>query len=208
MIKKNGPAAFMGDSIAEGYGVNPEKSCWNVFSSIAGIDVIRTGSINPVAFPGTGVREFAARIDGLMKKWRPKTVFLSIGANNFDDSCNASYPYGTSTGQIADYIKNIIECIEKNDAVPFWMGLPPFEECGATQDKPRVFNALIQNWLASKNLPSCFYLERMIQDKSWDAMGGLFFNNLACDKHPNEAGNRLIAEICAEALASFSKIDL
>lgn len=202
------PVAFMGDSIAEGYGMLPENSCWNVFRRTTGIEVIRTGYSNPVAFPGIGVKEFAGRIDHLMKKWQPKTVFLSIGANNFDDSCTASYPYGTNIDEIFFHIKRIIDCMVKNGAIPFWMGLPPFEECGAAQDKPRKFNFLVSECLESRNLPSFFYIDRMMKDKSWDAMGGHFFNNLATDKHPNESGHRLIAEVCAEALAAFHKIAL
>lgn len=202
------PVAFMGDSIAEGYGVLPENSCWHVFSKLTGIEVIRTGDINPVAFPGIGVREFAGQAGHLMEKWQPKTVFLSIGANNFDESCTASYPYGTNIDEIFFHIKRIIDCIVKNGAIPFWMGLPPFEECGAAQDKPRKFNSIVSEWLESTNLPSFFYIDRMVRGQSWDAMGGYFFNNLATDKHPNESGQRLIAEVCADAIVSFHKIVL
>lgn len=207
-IKNFGPVAFMGDSIAEGFGVLPPDSCWHVFSQITGMDVIRSEDINPVAYAGIGVKEFAGRIDNLMEKWKPKTVFLSIGANNFDDSCTASYPFGITTDEIAFFIKSIIYCIRGYGAIPFWIGLPPFEDCGTSQEKPRRFNSMISQWLESENLPSFFYLDRLIKEDSWDAMGGQFFNNLAVDKHPNESGQRLIAEVCTEAMATFHKITL
>lgn len=202
------PVAFMGDSIAEGFGVRPEESCWHVFSLITGLDVVRSDDINPVAYAGIGVKEFAGRVDKLMAKWKPKTVFLSIGANNFDDSCNASYPFGIKGDEIAFFLKSIIYCIRGFGAVPFWMGLPPFEECGKDQSKPASFNKEIGAWLESEKLPGFFYLDRLLHDGEWDAMGGPFFNNLATDKHPNAAGHALIARTCADALASFHKIDL
>jgi len=207
-LKKSGPVAFMGDSIAEGYGVLPAESCWHVFSLTSGMDVIRSGDINPVAYAGIGVKEFAGRIDGLMAKWKPKTVFLSIGANNFDDSCTASYPFGITTDEIAFFLKSIIYCIRGYGAVPFWMGLPPFEECGRSQEKPIKFNSMISAWLELEKLPSFFYIDKMIKERSWDAMGGPFFDNLAEDKHPNQSGHRLIAEVCTEALLSYNKNSL
>lgn len=207
-MKNSGPVAFMGDSIAEGFGVLSAESCWHVFSQLTGMDVIRSDDINPVAYAGIGVKEFAGRIDNLMAKWKPKTVFLSIGANNFDDSCTASYPFGITTDEIAFFIKSIIYCIRGYGAVPFWMGLPPFEECGKYQEKPKKFNSMVSQWLESEKLPSFFYLDRLTKEESWDAMGGLFFNNLAADKHPNELGHKLIAKVYAEAMTAFNKIAL
>lgn len=203
-----GPVAFMGDSIAEGFGLPLEESCWQVFEKITGLNVVRVNDTNPVAYAGIGVKEFASRIDHLMVKWKPKNVFLSIGANNFDDSCKASYPFGVSEDEIAFFIKSITHCIRRYGATPFWMGLMPFEDCGIAQEKPRAFNSSMSVWLEKEGFPSMFVIDRMLAMDSWDAMGSCFYDNLACDKHPNSSGHRLIAEVCVQSLVAFHKIVL
>lgn len=207
-LDRLGPVAFMGDSIAEGYGIPSGDACWKAFEKMTGLPVISLENMNPVAYAGMGVKEFASRIDHLMSKWKPKTVFLSIGANNFDEKCRASYPFGISEDEISFFIKSILYCIRGYGAIPFWLGLMPFEECGEAQEEPGIFNSSMAGWLEKEGLPSMFFLDKVVSTDSWDAMGGDFYNNLVHDKHPNEAGHRLIAEFCAESMARFNNISL
>lgn len=194
--RKTGKVAFVGDSILHGWGVAPEAACWRVFQKETGLAVIQQGGTNPMAQPGATLGDLLARTPGLIERYRPDLVFVSAGANHFDGDGRLAWPYGMTEEDFLELFFQLFSLLKKEGAVSVWLGFPALEACGRHQERPLALSRRVGNLCGELLQGSRFFLEDMLGDPSWDAMGGRFYDNLAMDLHPNAAGQACIAKSC------------
>lgn len=203
----NPTIGFLGDSILYGYGLTGENRCWHFFEKLSGMTVVRENEENALAFPGCGVDYIYDQVDILIPEYKPHLIFLSIGANNFNENGRLSYPFGITEDIFINKVITILKKIKNYGIQAIWIGLPPIELCGLTQAIPTRINNRINSECMIHGIRFTSFLAQMMADDSWDAMGGRFYDNLRTDIHPNAAGNQIIARVCYEMIAgqnSFS----
>ena len=203
MGKTNFKAGFVGDSIFNGYMTDYESKCWRVFEKESQITVISSGYENPLGFPGAGLFDLISLSDTLFMRYQPDIIFLCIGANHFDSYGNLMWPYGTNTSSFLNAYYDLFEKLSKQSFDVVWGGIPPLEQCGISQEKSLEWGYKIKNIADEFNFISAFFTEQIIKSDQWDAMGGIYYNNLAVDIHPNENGQEFIGKFYSDWFGKF-----
>lgn len=192
MDKSEMKIGFFGDSIFYGYHTPYESRCWRVFEKLSGIDVVSTNKENPLGFPGAGIFDLMDLSDSLFIRYSPDIVFLCIGANHFDSSGKLMWPYGISESFFLETYSRLFEKFGTLGIEVIWAGIPPLEGGGLKQEKALEWSFKIGRIAEEFNFKSTFFTESIISLPQWDAMGGVFYGNLALDIHPNSAGQEFI----------------
>ncbi|TYT75221.1 SGNH/GDSL hydrolase family protein [Desulfobotulus mexicanus] len=188
--------AFVGDSILYGWAVAPEAACWQVFQALTGFDVVSEGGFNPMALPGGTLPDLVTRTPRLVERYRPDLVFVCAGANHYDGDGTLSWPYGMGEKELFVLYKRLFSDLKGAGVRVVWLGLPPFEACGADQKIPLDLSEKIASFCSHVAGDTRYFIEDMLKDPSWNARGGRFYDNLALDVHPNSAGQVCIAQSC------------
>lgn len=165
---------FVGDSLAQGYGVGSEEA----FPAVAGRWLRAHGQ--PVKIINAGVSGALSSAGASSLKWwlksKPAVVVLELGAN---DGIK-----GTSIEAIKANLAKAIDLIKAEGAVPVLAGMKMFPNLGP--EYARAFAALYPSLAREKKIALIpFLLAGVAADARFNQSDG---------KHPNAEGHRIIGE--------------
>jgi hypothetical protein len=205
MAKKDLTAGFFGDSIFYGYQTDYESRCFRVFEKKSGISPVFMGRENPLGFPGAGIYDLIKLSDSLFNVYHPDILFLCIGANHFDGDGILRYPYSISESKFFEQYFILFEKLKKKGLNVIWCGFPPFEQGGINQERALYLSEKISEIAQKFDYDSSFFIESLIDQPDFDAQGGIYYNNLAIDIHPNNRGQEFIGEYYADYIGDIEE---
>ncbi|MDY0133078.1 MAG: SGNH/GDSL hydrolase family protein [Desulforegulaceae bacterium] len=198
MVNKDLSSGFFGDSIFYGYQTDYESRCFRVFEKQSGIKPVFKGRENPLGFPGAGVFDLIKLSASLFNKYFPDILFLCVGANHFDENGILRYPYSMGEADFFDQYFILFEKLHKMGLNLIWCGFPPFEQGGIEQKRALYLSHKISEIAKKFDFKSSFFIESLINQPDFDPRGGIYYDNLAIDIHPNNCGQEFIGSFYAD----------
>ncbi|PID77888.1 MAG: hypothetical protein CSB21_02850 [Deltaproteobacteria bacterium] len=191
-------SAFLGDSIFYGYQTDYSYKCWKVFEKESGLSVVSENGENPAGFPGAGIFDLINFCDTLFSRYEPDILFICIGANHFDSRGILRWPFGISEKVFFDAFSLLFRTLSQKETRIVWTGLPPFENGGFFQERSLELSREVSKRAEDFGIESVFFTKGFIESPHWNECGGIYYNNLYHDIHPNYKGQEFIGRFLAK----------
>ena len=183
-------AAFLGDSVMYGnVATSDATAAWSMFGTFSGLTMVD----NDVAsIGGQGIHSCRFWADRMMQADCPRFCLVGIGVNNMLDG--VFYPALETAETIAGHIVQMMQKLEDNGVIPFWIGVAGQSDPTKNAESTDATNTLVAAACATNGWPCMHWLDvmRALRPSDWETT---YFDALATNLHPNDAGHYVIADV-------------